>query len=122
MYDNISIVLTGEANLDGRVDFSDFVILSASFGHPSDQSWGQGDFHNDGSVSFADFLGLANNFGQRVDQTVSVPEPTSFALLFAALLTTLRTSRYCRPRRLLICSVTHHPIFHTCWRLARFAS
>ncbi len=52
----------GDANLDGNVDFQDFLIMSSRFGQ-DDQGWADGDFNGDGSVSFEDFLFLSANFG-----------------------------------------------------------
>ena len=52
----------GDANLDGKVNLSDFLNLSNNVG-ARDASWSQGDFDGDGEVAFADFLLLANNFG-----------------------------------------------------------
>ena len=54
--------MTGDGNGDGRVDFSDFLILSAHYG--TGRSWSEGNF--DGSedgTQFADFLALSANFG-----------------------------------------------------------
>ena len=51
----------GDTNLDGRVDFQDFLILSTNFGQTS--GWSGGDFDADGTVAFADFLLLSTSFG-----------------------------------------------------------
>ena len=51
----------GDTNLDGTVDFADFLALSASFTQSG--GWGDGDFDGDGMVAFADFLTLSRNFG-----------------------------------------------------------
>lgn len=52
----------GDANLDGLVDFSDFLQLSSNYGLEN-SSWSQGDFDGNGTVNFEDFLLLSNNFG-----------------------------------------------------------
>ena len=67
----------GDANLDGTVNFEDFLALSANFG--TDGGWQQGDFDADGSVGFSDFLKLAENFEQPAAAmaAASVPEPTA---------------------------------------------
>ena len=51
----------GDATLDGRVLFEDFLVLSANFGK-RDAVWQDGDFNADGTVDFADFLLLSANF------------------------------------------------------------
>lgn len=55
-------LLTGDANLDLAVDFTDFLILSANYG--GDGGVAQGDFNDDGQVGFPDFLILAENYGE----------------------------------------------------------
>lgn len=55
----------GDANLDGRVDAADFVLLSNNFGG-ANTSWNQGNFNYDGSTNAADFVLLSNNFGATV--------------------------------------------------------
>ncbi|MDP9175238.1 MAG: hypothetical protein M3O30_15425 [Planctomycetota bacterium] len=61
----ITYAFAGDANLDGRVDFADFIILSNNFG-TTRTNWDQGNFNYDGSVDFADFVILSNNFGDGV--------------------------------------------------------
>ena len=55
-------VLAGDANFDGKVDLSDFVILRNHFGRQNTLFAG-GDFNGDGRVDLADFVILRNNFG-----------------------------------------------------------
>ena len=52
----------GDTNLDGTVDFQDFLVLSQGFGR-SDASWASGDFDGNGLVEFSDFLLLSSHFG-----------------------------------------------------------
>ena len=52
----------GDLDLNGKVDFADFLLLSATFGN-SEATWSDGDFDGDGNVAFADFLSLSANFG-----------------------------------------------------------
>lgn len=52
----------GDANLDRKVDFVDFLIVSANFGS-RDQGWGEGDLNGDGAVNFEDFLFVSGSFG-----------------------------------------------------------
>ena len=58
--------LIADADSDGQVGFSDFLILSANFGRQDDDvMFADGDFNEDQMVSFADFLLLSANFGLR---------------------------------------------------------
>ena len=65
----------GDANLDGEVNFADFLSLSNHFGQAG--GWSEGDFDFSGEVQFSDFLVLADNFGNGVAITTAVPEPSS---------------------------------------------
>jgi hypothetical protein len=56
--------LPGDSDLDGDVDFADFLILAANFGVAS-AAWQQGDFDGNQMVDFGDFLLLSANFGGR---------------------------------------------------------
>ena len=71
----------GDADLNGVVQFDDFLSVSANFGKP-DAVWSDGDFDGNGAVGFADFLVVSNSFGQSSLAAVSVPEPSS-SVLFA---------------------------------------
>ena len=59
----VTITLPGDANLDGRVDFNDFLVLQNNFGQAGTR-FDQGNFNYDGMTDFNDFLVLQNNFGQ----------------------------------------------------------
>lgn len=52
----------GDVNLDGRVNFNDFITVAENFGK-SNTTWGEGDFDGNGVTDFSDFLLLAENFG-----------------------------------------------------------
>lgn len=56
--------LAGDADSDGEVSFSDFLILANNFGRASDVAFADGDFDASGEIDFADFLILAANFGR----------------------------------------------------------
>ena len=64
--------IPGDANMDGVVDFSDFLICSSNFEEPG--RWHHGNFNGDQLVDFSDFLMLSSNFQAGVVM-VSVPEP-----------------------------------------------
>lgn len=59
---NPDVVLAGDADQNGEVGFSDFLLLSANFGK-TDAVFADGDFNGDNMVNFADFLLLSMNFG-----------------------------------------------------------
>jgi autotransporter-associated beta strand protein len=55
--------LSGDANLDGFVNGTDFALLAANFGL-SNRFWNSGDFNYDLTVNGSDFALLAGNFGK----------------------------------------------------------
>ena len=84
----IRYTVSGDANLDGTVNLTDFTILAANFNGTA-KRWAQGDFNYSGNVDLTDFTFLASNFNQSLAaQTVAavVPEPggAALALLVAA--------------------------------------
>jgi|GEM_PF-4706520 len=90
-------ILPGDADLNGAVEFADFLALSSNFGGENPH-FGQGDFDCNGAVEFADFLALSNSFGQSAAasaESASVPEPASAVLFgfFAFGILSLRRSR-----------------------------
>jgi hypothetical protein len=99
--------LLGDANLDGKVNGSDFNLMATNFNQAVTAGWDKGDFNYDGKVNGNDFVLLAANFNQFASQSAdssadaaalddfaaangisltSVPEPASIGLLaFGAL-------------------------------------
>jgi autotransporter-associated beta strand protein len=61
----ITYAFAGDANLDGKVDFNDFVAISTHF-LSNDVNWDHGNFNYDGVVDFNDFVILSTNFGEGV--------------------------------------------------------
>ena len=83
-FDNLQVAALpvpqpGDVNSDGRVDFSDLLILAQHYGLSSGATWAEGDFNRDHSVGFDDLLILAQNYGTALSP---VPEPTSLPLLW----------------------------------------
>ena len=70
-------LLSGDANLDGRVGVADLVALAGSYGRTGG-SWLEGDFNFDGVVGIADLVQLAENYGACGQ---GVPEPGALVLL-----------------------------------------
>ena len=58
--------LAGDLDMDGQVNFQDFLTLSNNFGMV-DAALADGDVDGNGVVDFEDFLALAANFGQSDD-------------------------------------------------------
>ena len=61
MVEDILGTKAGDTNLDGKVDFDDFLRFAANFG-AMDATWADGDFNGDGLVNIMDFTRLARNF------------------------------------------------------------
>ena len=78
-----SALYAGDANLDAKVDLTDFVILRNHFNQSG--NWLAGDFTGDGRVDLADFVVLRNNFGSGGGNLMgglpSIPEPGAVSLL-----------------------------------------
>jgi hypothetical protein len=96
----IACTLYGDANLDGKVNGTDFAILAAHF-NQAVSGWDQGDFNYDGHDNGSDFSLLASNFDQAASGAdaraaldafaaangllADVPEPASTGMFVAAL-------------------------------------
>jgi len=82
----VAYTLEGDANLDGKVDASDFSIFAPNFGLNTTLGWEAGDFNYDGKVDASDFSAFAPNFGLQDNGTdVSLPASDYAALdAFAA--------------------------------------
>ncbi|HUB25605.1 MAG TPA: BNR-4 repeat-containing protein [Tepidisphaeraceae bacterium] len=117
---DIEPALLGDATLSGTVDYGDFQILAANFGHAG--RWDQGNFLYGSTIDFADFAALAGNmsdtsslaaaqfaslqqfasgFGDELSpnsdgvgfQLVSVPEPAAGLLALAGFVVVARRQR-----------------------------
>jgi len=76
----IKPAIAGDANLDGKVNFQDLLLLAQHFGAPA-ANWDQGDFNYDGVVNFNDLLALAQNFGKTAAVGASTNRPSRRASL-----------------------------------------
>jgi hypothetical protein len=97
--------LLGDANLDGKVNGTDFNLMAANFNQSVTNGWDKGDFNYDGKVNGSDFVLLADNFNQFASQSAvsatdlaaldsfaaangislaNVPEPASAGMLLLA--------------------------------------
>jgi myo-inositol-hexaphosphate 3-phosphohydrolase len=85
---HLAVTLLGDADLSGRVDFLDYLLLKSHLGR-GEGNWSGGDFDYDGDVDRLDFLALVENFGRTfgaAPPSAAVPEPTSLVLLSMGLL------------------------------------
>ena len=111
----IAYTLLGDANLDDKVNGTDFNLMATNFNQAVTNGWDKGDFNYDGKVNGCDFVLLADNFNQFASQSAvssadlaaldsfaaangislaNVPEPASAAFVAMAGLGIL-----CRRRR-----------------------
>jgi T5SS/PEP-CTERM-associated repeat protein len=74
--------LLGDANVDGTVNFSDFVILSQNFGNPG--TWHKANFNSSATIDFNDFVILSQHFGQTSSFSNLTVTPEEFAYFQAA--------------------------------------
>ncbi|MBN2022090.1 MAG: PEP-CTERM sorting domain-containing protein [Pirellulales bacterium] len=81
----------GDANRDGTVDKDDAALLAAHWLQSEGVSWSVGDFNDDGSVDDLDLAILAANW--TLPMAATVPEPSTLALLGAAVLVALAARR-----------------------------
>ena len=110
----VMYTLLGDANLDGKVNGTDFNLMAANFNQAVTDGWDKGDFNYDGKVNGSDFVLLADNFNQFASQSAvsaadlaaldsfaaangislaSVPEPAATGLLVMAGLGILNRRR-----------------------------
>jgi hypothetical protein len=104
----VGITYVGDANLDGKVDIKDLMLL-ANHWNQSSQFWSGGDFNYDGVVNVNDLLMLAKDwqdgvsipllgFNQALAEVtnetgISLPEPTSITVLAFGLMGLARRRR-----------------------------
>ncbi len=89
--------MEGDFDLNGKVEFTDFLVLSDQFGATG--SWESGDTNGNREIEFIDFLTLSGNFGEPMSLTAT-PEPAAGGMLALSLLATatLLRRRSWRPR------------------------
>jgi hypothetical protein len=78
----IRYTVSGDANLDGRVNSVDFTLLAMNF-NQSDRRWSQGDFNYDANVNALDFNALASNYGSSLAAGSAAPAESSSVLVSA---------------------------------------
>ena len=109
----VKFTYVGDANLDGKVDGSDYSLIDNGFLSQSSASpltgWGNGDFNYDGVIDGSDYTLIDNAFNQQgaafaaqttaqIWRPIAVPEPAAAAALFIIAATTLRRRRSIRSK------------------------
>ena len=64
----IAYTLLGDANLDGKVNGTDFNLMATNFNQAVTDGWDKGDFNYDGKVNGTDFNLMSANFNQSASQ------------------------------------------------------
>jgi hypothetical protein len=86
-----SPLVSGDANLDGRVDVNDLTIVLSHYGHGG-LAGNQGDFNGDLFVDVNDLTVVLTNYGRTSGTAIAMaPEPSTLAILLAAALGLLAT-------------------------------
>jgi hypothetical protein len=85
----VESLLSGDANLDDKVDINDLTKVLTSYNQSTGVSWTNGDFNNDGRVDINDLTIVLTHYNQSYSAAASglaaVPEPDTLALLAAGL-------------------------------------
>ena len=68
-FDLYKHTLHGDANQDGKVDFTDLNIVVTYYNQPGD--WTKGDFNNDGRVNFTDLNTVVTYYNQSLASTLT---------------------------------------------------
>ena len=87
----------GDANLDGQINFDDYVALDNGFNNGL-TGWANGDFNSDGEINFDDYVLIDASFNAQGGggRLSSVPEPSAALAAGAMALATI--GRRCRSR------------------------
>ena len=80
----IAYTLLGDANLDGKVNGTDFQLMATHFNDAVTNGWDEGDFNGDGAVNGADFVLLADNFNMFANQSAAAAADLAALNAFAA--------------------------------------
>jgi autotransporter-associated beta strand protein len=72
----------GDANDDGTVNFSDFIVLSQNFGQSG--GWDKANFDNSAVIDFNDFVTLSQHFGQTIGSGALEVTPEEIAMFQSA--------------------------------------
>ncbi len=87
----IKYTLSGDANLDGKVNGADLAIVSANM-NKATSAWDQGDFNYDNKVNGADYAMIASNFNQGSNAPAAVMPAVMPVVVPAQTLTAATTA------------------------------
>lgn len=86
-------IIAGDLDLNGQVEFADFLKLADNFGVAERGGvYANGDLDLNGVIEFSDFLTLSDNFGQTTRGASVVPEPACLRSLLLSLIAVLSGS------------------------------
>ena len=88
----VRYTLSGDATLDGAVDFNDLVKLAQNYNTTlpaTGSAWFRGDFNYDGTVDFNDLVKLAQNYNAALPGEPIAGAPADFASDLAAAFATV---------------------------------
>ncbi|MGB2824859.1 MAG: dockerin type I domain-containing protein, partial [Phycisphaerae bacterium] len=87
----VAAVLPGDTNMDGKVNYLDYLTLKSNLDAPTQKGWPDGDFDGDSFVGSSDFHIMETYFGASIKAPGQVvPEPATALLLGLAGLALLR--------------------------------
>jgi hypothetical protein len=107
----VDLTIVGDANLDGTVNLTDLITLTANYNATSGMQWIQGDFNYDGAVNAVDLFLQTSNYGKSIvaqgglhsadmfardwalAQSMLIPEPITMTSLLLVGATTLTRRR-----------------------------
>ena len=78
--------LSGDANMDGKVDINDLTRVLTNYNQSTGMSWNTGDFNGDGKVDINDLTIVLSNYNRSFGSSAgagmtAVPEPSALLLL-----------------------------------------
>jgi hypothetical protein len=80
-----TLVIPGDATMDGKVNVGDLAILAANYGR-GNVNWSMGDFNGDGKIDVGDLGILAGRYGYGTSSTASIPESATLLVFLGGSL------------------------------------
>ena len=92
------VAMFGDANLDGQINFDDYVALDNGFNNGL-SGWSNGDFNSDGEINFDDYVLIDASFNGQGGRLSSAPEPMGASTLALAFSAAIMSRRRASARR-----------------------